>query len=243
MQAIGYIRVSTDAQATEGVSLAVQRGRIRAWAASRGTKLVAIHADEGISGKRADNRPGLQAALADACRANGVLVAYDLTRLARSTRDAIDIADRLRRAGAQLCLTSGDIDTTTPSGEFVFTLFAALGQLERRQTAERTRLALAHKRANGERYTRVAPYGYRWRDGRVVSVPKERRTVALMQRLRADGWSYVRIAAELDRRAIKARCRRKWNWSSVRAAPRIMMRETEAAKVNVPPSSRCTWAK
>ena len=202
MQAIGYVRVSTDAQAPEGVSLAAQRARIRAWAASRGSKLVAIHADEGISGKRADNRPGLQAALEDACRAKGVLVAHDLTRLARSTRDAIDIADRLRRAGAQLCLTSGDIDTTTPSGEFVFTLFAALGQLERRQTAERTRLA---------------------------RVPKERRTVALMQRLRANGWSYVCIAAELDRRGIKARYRRKWNWSSVRAALRNTMRETEAA--------------
>ncbi len=81
---------------------------------------------------------------------------------------------------------------------------------------------------NGERYTRVAPYGYRWRDGRAVPVPKERRTLALMQRLRADGWSYVCIAADLDRRAIKARCRRKWNWSSVRAALRNTMRETEA---------------
>lgn len=47
MQAIGYIRVSTEAQAIEEVSLAAQRARIRAWAASRGTKLVAIHADEG----------------------------------------------------------------------------------------------------------------------------------------------------------------------------------------------------
>ena len=83
MQAIGYVRVSTDAQAADGVSLAAQRARIRAWAASRGCKLVAIHADEGISGKRADNRPGLQAALEDACRAKGVLVAYDLTRLGR----------------------------------------------------------------------------------------------------------------------------------------------------------------
>ena len=59
-----------------------------------------------------------------------------------------------------------------------------------------------------------------------------------MQRLRANGWSYVCIAAELDQRGIKPRSGRKWNWSSVRAAPRIMMRETEAAKVNVPPSSR-----
>lgn len=59
-----------------------------------------VYADEGVSGKRADNRPGLQAALAEACGAKGVLVAYDLRRLGRSTRDAIDIADRLRRAGA-----------------------------------------------------------------------------------------------------------------------------------------------
>ena len=111
----------------------------------------------------------------------------------------------------------------------MFTLSAALGQFGRPPTAAPARLALAHQRANGERYTRVAPYGYRWRDGRAVPVPKERRTLALMQRLRADGWSYVCIAADLDRRAIKARCRRKWNWSSVRAALRNTMRETEAA--------------
>ena len=64
---------------------------------------------------------------------------------------------------------------------------------------------------------------------RVRLIFEERRTVVLMQRLRADGWSDVCIAAELDRRAIKARCRRKWNWSSVRAALRNTMRETEAA--------------
>ena len=52
MQAIGYIRVSTEAQATEGVSLAAQRARVRAWATIRGTKLVAIHAAEGTGGVR-----------------------------------------------------------------------------------------------------------------------------------------------------------------------------------------------
>lgn len=128
MQAIGYVRVSTAGQqAAERISLAAQRARIDAWAASRGVDLISgVHANEGISGQRVDDRPGLRAALDAACRAGAVLVAYDLTRLARSTRDAIDIAERLQRAGAQLSLTSGDIDTTTPSGEFVFTFFAAL---------------------------------------------------------------------------------------------------------------------
>ncbi|MHC5026592.1 MAG: recombinase family protein [Planctomycetota bacterium] len=94
------VRVSTEGQAAERISLAAQRSRIAAWAASRGARLVATHADEGISGRRADNRPGLQTALEEACRSRAVLVAYDLTRLARSTRDAIDIADRLQKAGS-----------------------------------------------------------------------------------------------------------------------------------------------
>lgn len=231
MQAIGYVRVSTEGQATDGVSLAAQRARIKSWADGRGMRLLAIHADEGISGKRADNRPGLQAALDAACKCKGVLVAYDLTRLARSTRDAISIAERLRKCGAQLCLTTGDVDTTTSGGEFVYVIFAALGQLERKQVGERTRFALGHKRANGQRYTRIPPYGYRWNGERLAPVKKELETLRLMRSLRAENeWSFVRIAVELDRRGIKPRSGKRWNWSSVRAVLSNRMRQTEYEK-------------
>ena len=65
-KAIGYIRVSTDKQASEGVSLGAQAAKIRAWAELNDYELVAIHADEGISGASMGKRAGLQKALKDA---------------------------------------------------------------------------------------------------------------------------------------------------------------------------------
>ena len=71
MKAIGYIRVSTAGQADEGVSLEAQRTKIKAWCEANGYRLAVVHTDAGISGKRADNRPGLQKALKAACNAPG----------------------------------------------------------------------------------------------------------------------------------------------------------------------------
>ena len=93
-QVIGYVRVSTDEQAHEGVSMDAQKAKIQAWCDLNGYELGCVHVDAGISGKRADNRPGLQAALASI--GNGdALVVYSLSRLARSTRDTLDIAESL----------------------------------------------------------------------------------------------------------------------------------------------------
>ena len=57
--AIGYIRVSTEGQAQDGVSLDAQCAKIEAWASLNDYTLAAVHVDAGISGKSADNRPGL----------------------------------------------------------------------------------------------------------------------------------------------------------------------------------------
>ena len=112
-QAIGYIRVSTAEQATDGVSLEAQRTRIEAWCNANGYRLATVHTDAGISGKRADNRPAPQRALTLACKRRGTaLVVYSLSRLARSTTDAISIAERLEKAGADLVSLSEKIYTT-----------------------------------------------------------------------------------------------------------------------------------
>src|SRR4051794_2919472 len=113
MQVIGYVRVSTEDQATEGVSLDAQRARIESWCALHGATLRDVHVDAGLSGKRADNRPALRAALDSVCAAKGVLVVYSLSRLARSTKDTLTIAERLERAGADLVSLSEKIDTTS----------------------------------------------------------------------------------------------------------------------------------
>ena len=91
--AIGYVRVSTQEQASEGVSLDAQRDRLTAYCKMNGIKLIDIKADEGISGSTLE-RPGLQAALQmlKRGRANTLLVAK-LDRLSRSLRDVCALVE------------------------------------------------------------------------------------------------------------------------------------------------------
>jgi site-specific DNA recombinase len=117
-----YLRVSTAGQVTEGVSLEAQEARARRWA---------------------ENRPGLQAALTEVCRTKGALVVYSLSRLARSTKDAISIAERLERAGADLVSLSEKIDTTSAAGKMLFRMLAVLAEFERDLISERTWGAMA----------------------------------------------------------------------------------------------------
>ncbi|MBL8251978.1 MAG: recombinase family protein, partial [Candidatus Competibacter sp.] len=156
--AIGYIRVSTEGQAQDGVSLDAQRAKIAAWCDLNDYDLTAVHVDAGISGKSADNRPGLQAALAE-CKKGSALVVYSLSRLARSTRDTIEISERLNKVGGDLVSLSEKIDTTTAAGKMVFRMMAVLAEFERDQISERTASAMQFKKAKGERFGSV-PCGY-----------------------------------------------------------------------------------
>lgn len=157
--AIGYIRVSTMDQADEGVSLQVQRDKFEAWALLNDYQPLAVLDDAGISGKRADNRPGLQEALRLACEHKAPLVVYSLSRMARSTKDAIEILERLRGCGADLVSITEQIDTTSAAGKMVFRMLAVLAEFERDLVSERTKAAMAHLKAQGKRCGQV-PYGY-----------------------------------------------------------------------------------
>lgn len=222
--AIGYIRVSTVGQATEGVSLEAQRAKIEAWCAASGFALAAVHVDAGLSGGRADNRPALQAALSDVTKQRGVLIVYSLSRLARSTRDAIEIAERLERADADLVSLSERLDTTSAAGRMIFRMLAVLAEFERDQIAERTKGAMSHLRANGKRISRHVPYGWTLTaDGENLAAnPAEREAIALMRQLRADGLTLAKIAAALTERGIPSKLGATWTPATVR---RILNRE------------------
>lgn len=127
MKVIGYVRVSTEGQATEGVSLDAQEKKIRAWAELKGVSEVEIFIDAGVSGCSADNREAPQDALR-AIAEGDALVVYSLSRLARSTKDTLEIADRLDRLGADLVSLSENIDTTTAAGKMVFRILAVLSE-------------------------------------------------------------------------------------------------------------------
>lgn len=160
MKAVGYCRVSTEGQARDGVSLEAQQTKIRAWCQANGCELIGLFVDAGLSGSRSDNRPGLQQGLSQACKHKAAFVVYSLSRLARSTKDALVISERLDKSGADLVSLSERIDTTTAAGKMVFRMLSVLSEFEADLVAERTKSALGHLRNQGKRISGKIPYGY-----------------------------------------------------------------------------------
>jgi DNA invertase Pin-like site-specific DNA recombinase len=216
--AVGYARVSTVGQAESGVSLDAQRERAAAWAAANGYVLADVFTDAGLSGGRADNRPALQAALDAVCKAHGALVVYSLSRLARSTKDAILISERLDRAGADLVSLSEKIDTTSAAGKMVFRMLAVLAEFERDLVAERTSAALQHKRHVGERVGAI-PYGFRLAaDGRrLLADEAEQPGLAMIAELRTAGAGCRRIARALNEAGVPTKKGAPWAVGSVQS--------------------------
>jgi site-specific DNA recombinase len=215
MQAVGYIRVSTAAQADEGVSLEMQTAKVRAWAELNGAELVELVADEGVSAKDT-RRPGLTRALELAQQHRAALVVYSLSRLSRSTRDTLDIVASLERAGAELVSITEKIDTTSAGGRMVFRMMSVLNEFEREQLSERTRAAMQHMKRQGLVVGQV-PHGYS-RDGeKLVMNAVEQRVVQLAQSLRVKGMSLRAISDELTARGAFNRAGRPFHPQSVRS--------------------------
>lgn len=206
MRAYGYCRVSSVGQAVDGVSLDAQRARIEAWCQANDADLADVFVDAGMSGGRADNRPGLQTALAAVCGARGnVLVVYSLSRVARSTKDTIAISERLQKAGGNLVSLSERIDTTSAAGKMVFRMLAVLAEFERDLASERTKLAAAHKRSKGEGWA-YAPFGQRKDEGgRLVKDAGEAAAVDTVLQLRSGGRSIRAIVDEMNARGVTTR--------------------------------------
>lgn len=213
-QAIGYIRVSTQDQANEGVSLAAQRAKIAAWCAANDYELIGVFEDAGISGASMNGREGLQAALA-ATGKGMALVAYSISRLARSTKDLLLIVEQLRRRKAELVSVTEKIDTASAMGEFFYTVMGAIATLERKMIGERTKMALAHKKATSTVYGPV-PFGFEAIEGRLREIKAEARIVAEVIRLRGAGSTLASIADTLNERGIEGKRGGRWYPSTVR---------------------------
>lgn len=216
MKAIIYTRVSTNGQAEDGISMEAQETKARAWAKLNGAESTIVFRDAGLSGKRADNRPGLQDAL-NAVGEGDALIVYSLSRLARSTKDTIGIAEVLDKREADLVSLSERIDTTTAAGKMVFRMLAVLSEFERDQVSERTRFALAHKRASGGKTGGDVPYGFRLEEGRLVLDAGEQKAVILIRKLHSRGYTLRGIAHELEARGYRTKTgRTHWHPQSVK---------------------------
>lgn len=221
---VGYVRVSSEQQADEGVSLGAQREKLGQYAALFDLTLVAVHVDAGVSAKTLD-RPGLTAALTDLRegRADGLLV-VKLDRLTRSVRDLGTLLDGYFTSGRYALLSVNEqIDTRSAAGRLMLNLLGAVSQWEREAIGERTRDALHHLKAKGVKLGRVG-LGYERPEGevdgegrRVVRVDEEESaTVARIVELRREGLPLRSIAATLTSEGRRTKRGGKWEGETVR---------------------------
>jgi len=154
-RAVGYLRVSTAEQADSGAGLAAQRAAVESEASRRGWVLVDVYVDAAASGKAIAGREALARAL-DAVETGDaeVLIVSKLDRLSRSLLDFAEIMRRAQAGGWNLVALDLGIDLSTPAGEFLASVMASAAQWERRIIGQRTREALAAKKAAGVRLGR-----------------------------------------------------------------------------------------
>lgn len=204
-----------------------QEARCRSYAESNGYHVIGCYRDEGISGKSAENRVGLQAAMEWTVSHKATLFVYSLSRLARNTIEAVEIAERLSKNECGLLSLKENLDTSTPTGRFTLTIMAAVAQLEREQIAERISDAMTWKQSNGMRMSRHAPYGYKFENDKIVVDEKEHEVVSLIMRLYNSGSSFWKIREYLISTNILTRAGECWR---IRQIKKIINRNLENHK-------------
>ena len=216
MKVIGYIRVSTEEQASEGVSLAAQAAKLRAYADLYDLEMVAVIEDAGMSAKSL-RRPGLQQALEmlQAGEAEGLVIAK-LDRLTRSVADWNTLIDVYFKRFALLSVAD-QIDTRTAAGRLVLNVLVSVAQWEREAIGERTSTALQHMKAQG---AVLGPrrYGFSVSEKALAGVSEELDVIARMQSLQAKGVSLAGIARSLNQDGIKTLRGANWTHVQVKAA-------------------------
>lgn len=222
MRVVGYIRVSTEEQASEGVSLAAQESKLQQYAELYEHEVISIWSDAGVSAKSLD-RPNLQIALAYLTQgqADGLLIAK-LDRLTRSVVDLGTLMSDYFTTYALLSVTDS-IDTHSASGRLVLNVLMSVAQWEREAIGERTAEALAHLKAQGVTLGRAAYGSVRSEDsdknGRRVVVPSssEQDTINRIIELRKRGGSLRAICELITEEGHKTKRGGKWRPKIIRS--------------------------
>lgn len=133
---IAYIRVSSIDQNEQRQIEAMQRYNIEKWFIEK------------VSGKDT-NRPKLKEML-DFAREGDTIHIHDFSRLARSTKDLLDIVEQLNKKGVHLVSNKENIDSSTPTGKLMLTMIGAINEFERTNLLERQREGIIIAKRNGK---------------------------------------------------------------------------------------------
>jgi len=215
---VGYVRVSTDMQATEGLSLEAQQSAIKGYCAIHGIKLVRICKDVISGGK--DQRPGLQDALSTLERSADILIVLKFDRLSRSIKHFCELYERYFKDGTkELVAIREAIRLDSSLGRALVSILLVFAQMEREATGERTREAIRHIRGSGYHFGKV-PYGKKTipapdnpRMRFLVEDEEEQAVLAQIKTWAAEKIGITEIAARLNAAGVEPPQGKQWTKS------------------------------
>ncbi len=164
-----YVRVSTEEQAKQGISLLAQEEALKNYASALGYEIFKIYKDEGKSAKDIKGRPEMKQMLDDAkaYKFQAIFI-YKLDRFSRSLRDLIETIEKLKDWGVDFISLQDKIETTSASGKLMFHIISAFAEFERNVTGERTKFSMDKKARDGNVVSR-APFGYKLENKQLVA--------------------------------------------------------------------------
>lgn len=215
--AVGYVRVSTDMQANDGLSLDAQRHAIQSYCSMSGLRLIKICQDVESGGKA--DRCGLKDALA--IKAD-VVVVLKFDRISRSIKHFCEMYEQQFADGTkELVAIRESIRLDSALGRALVSILLVFAQMEREATGERTREAIAHIRRNGYHFGKV-PYGYKAipapnnpRYRILVEDPREQEVLGTIKELVEAGAGLTEIASLLNSDLAEPPQGQKWTISLI----------------------------
>lgn len=209
---IGYVRVSTEEQATN-TSLENQKQKLKEWAKANCIKLSKIYSDviSGSSGKR----PGLFKAMQHLKQSAAGVAVWKLDRFSRNVRHFLSLLDSLTKRGKRLVSLDFPHKLNSAVGRLTATIMVAVGEHEIQLIKERTQAGRQAKAA-AKGYAYGAPaYGKKALDNQLVIDAQESANIARARKLHREGRSYQDIADHFNRLKIPTKRKGKWSKSQV----------------------------
>ena len=216
LRVCAYARVSTDKDEQEDSFERQVDYYTRYIQSNRSWKFIKVYSDPGITGTRADMRPGFQEMI-DECRKHNIdkILCKSLARFARNTVDALNYIRELKELGVGVYFESQNIDTATPGGDVLLTILAAMAEEESRTISKNVKWAFEKKFEKGDfalNYNRFLGYT-RDENHKLVQVEEEARIVRRIFSEFLTGYSIGQIQQHLNEDKIPSPCNAKEGWS------------------------------